>query len=210
MALEEAHNLLHTEGLVIAVFQHCDGAHGQVGAVFVHAHNNLLTAGALHRDHALGLGPVRRPLINKGVDQNPPDLGDHSAVDPQVLAPRRGAAPVVAVQRHKRRARQAPEGIAQGLDAALLSVLQLEQAAQVQVDGLGAGGEEAASVGGLVPVQVNQNLAQSGAAALAQVDLLTLAQFYLGRKGLRRRLRLGGRLGGAGRLLAAVGPEQVA
>jgi len=77
------------------------------------------------------------------------------------------AGPVVPVQEHVRRVGEASEALTERLYDALAAVLQLVEAAEVQVDGAGLLEHPAALA--LVPVEVDPHLA-AGAGVLGQAD----------------------------------------
>lgn len=88
------------------------------------------------------------------------------AVNPQVLASGDGAGAVIPVQRDVRRAVQAAERFAKRLDRTFKAVLQLEQAAQIQVN---SSASEPPGGWSLKPFKIDKNLS-CGSCSLLEAE----------------------------------------
>jgi hypothetical protein len=160
----------------------------------VQAHLDLGAAGGIQGDDTVGRRPVRRTLVDQREHEHPLDLRGVGQVDVQVLALGAGAGPVVGVEPDDPRvgclAQFGAERVAQCLHDALGAVGELVQAAQVQVELLGAAEQSTSALRQRVPVQVHPHLA-GGRTLLGQGHgRCGLGQAHLARPGWRRRFRL--------------------
>lgn len=85
MAAEILYKPFHDEGSIRLAVQHGDGAHSLIVIMPVQLHLDLRPALLADGYHGASLRPARRSLIDEGKNNNPLDLGEIAAVNPQIL-----------------------------------------------------------------------------------------------------------------------------
>src|SRR3990167_981256 len=142
------HVPLHPQAATF-VFEKRYTAKAAIVAPFVKPDLDLRLAGHCHPHHAVGLGPVRNPVIDEREDRDGFDLVKMAPVDADRFARRHGARPVVARQLDEGFAFIVAERAAKGLDHTLVPVLEFKQDAEIEVDVFRAATKEAALLVGL-------------------------------------------------------------
>lgn len=87
----------HAEASIWLAPKHDDGAHPLIVVMLVQLHLNLRPALLADGYNGASLRPVRNTFIDKSKDDDPADLGQVMAVNPQILACSDGAGAVIPV-----------------------------------------------------------------------------------------------------------------
>lgn len=160
---EILHKPFHAEATIRLAVKHSNGAHSLIVVVLVQLDLDLRSALLAYGYNGVSLRPVCDALIDEGKDNNPLDLGEIAAVNPQILARGNRAGAVISVQENVRRPVQTAEGFAERLDRAFEAIAQFKQTAQIEIYSFSA---EPAGGFGLNPVEIDDYLACSSRPAL--------------------------------------------
>ncbi|MNI83430.1 hypothetical protein D3C73_1402310 [compost metagenome] len=85
MAAEILHEPLDTECFITDVLYKRNRTHPFAVVMLIQIHDNIRPIALMNRNHTIRFRPMGNSLIDKSKDQNPFDLGNPAAVDPQIL-----------------------------------------------------------------------------------------------------------------------------
>ena len=153
---------LHLE-LAADVIDGGDAAEPSTVLTFVHSNFDLGLTRDVHSHDAVGLLPVRSPIVDQRENAEALDLVEVLTVDADGFASRDGTGAIVAGQFDERFDMEAAKVAAERLDAAFEAVVELEENSEVEIERLrtSEAGEKALLLRELVPVEIENDLPEA-------------------------------------------------